>query len=225
MGFKHPELFISDPRNIPPQAKQAPPNPDVIKIQAEAQGDKEKRQLEGWKEQFRADTEKALEQIRQQGAIAVAQLNNQTKERIEVMKIQANAQVAIHGDNTEQQVEAIALDAKRNEISAAETILALKKQLDTAVNQEKEKVSVDNDARLADHTSALMKQVAEAGGGIVAQINDVAQLLAGAANLLSQQVEQTRQSSDRKLKPRKFSIENAKTDEDGRLLGGEIMVQ
>lgn len=95
MGFKHPELFISDPNSVPPEAKKPPPNPDMIKIQMEAENDKAKNALTSGKAQLDSETAKAVEQIRAAAAERVAMIDAQTRKEIEQMKIRADAELAL----------------------------------------------------------------------------------------------------------------------------------
>lgn len=96
MGFKHPELFISDPASVPPQSKQPPPNPDMIKIQAEAENDKQKNAIATGKAQLDAETAKAVEQIKAAAMERVALIDAQTKKEIEQMRIRADAELKIY---------------------------------------------------------------------------------------------------------------------------------
>lgn len=155
MGFKHPELFITDPQNVPPQAKQPPPNPDLIKIQAEAQKDASKLQLDQQKLQVDSRLQEMLEQIKAQTAISVATIQAETQMKIAQMKISADAQLAV-------------FDAEQNqgdpELKKAEAIGKL--TLDRAVATEKaklerEKAEADIQLRAAElQQKALLDQQA-----------------------------------------------------------------
>ena len=94
MGFKHPELFIADPTKISPQAKQPPPNPDMVKIQAEAQEAQAKLAASQQSDQLQAQIQKAIADLNAQTQIAITQLNNAATKEITQMKIAADAQLA-----------------------------------------------------------------------------------------------------------------------------------
>jgi hypothetical protein len=95
MGFKNPELFITDPQLIPPQAKQPPPDPAAMKVQADSQEGQAKLQFGQWKENINAKLMEMLEQIKAQTAIEIAKMDNASKERIALMDRQANAQIEV----------------------------------------------------------------------------------------------------------------------------------
>jgi hypothetical protein len=83
-GFKNPELFFTDPRMVPDEAKQAPPPPEIIKLQQDKelklldmqvtsqQKDKDMAN-ERWIESLKAKTD-------QETKIAVAQLSKAAQE-------------------------------------------------------------------------------------------------------------------------------------------------
>ena len=130
MGFKHPELFIIDPKSIPKEAKQPAPNPEMIKIQAEAENDKAKNQITMMKEQMSAETLKAIEQIKSETALAIAQMDNATKEKLKAADIRANAEMALHDENSPMGKKSVELEKKKTELDYQEALLELKKQVD-----------------------------------------------------------------------------------------------
>ncbi len=95
MGFKHPELFVTDPEKVPPEAKQKPPDPAAMKVQADAAEGQAKLKLNAQTEQFRAAAEKELETIRQQAAVAIANINASNEKEITQMKIEAQARMSV----------------------------------------------------------------------------------------------------------------------------------
>jgi len=140
MGFKHPELFVTDPKTVPPEAKQPPPDPAIVKVQAEAANDKEKNQLAQWKEQFTAQTEQALEKIRAQVKITITEMNNHAKKEIEQMKLRADSERLIFEKNNTlaeemRQIEDMVraketeLKLRERELNYKEEILGLQKEL------------------------------------------------------------------------------------------------
>lgn len=99
MGFKHPELFISDPKSV--QKPQPQPDPALIKIQAETQVDQAKLQDNKLIRQFDAQTQKELEAMRLQSQRDIAELNARTQLQIEQMREQHAAQLAVFGQRTD----------------------------------------------------------------------------------------------------------------------------
>lgn len=81
-GFKNAEEFFTDPTPKPGEPpkppKEPPPNPDMIKVQAQIEGDKAKLQMEGQKMQMEQQGKKETAQLDQQTKMADAQLKQQT---------------------------------------------------------------------------------------------------------------------------------------------------
>lgn len=115
LGYKHPELFVTDPKGIPPEAKQPPPPPEVIQAQAEAQLEQAKLQFNQWKEQFSAQAEASIAQITAQSQERIAAMDNATKKEIEQLKLQAQAQLAVFEKNAENSNGMAEIEIKRQE--------------------------------------------------------------------------------------------------------------
>jgi hypothetical protein len=64
LGFKNSELFFTDPSKQPPKPPQ--PNPDLLKIQAQAQSDQQELQMKAQLDDHRSRNEAALEMQKQQ---------------------------------------------------------------------------------------------------------------------------------------------------------------
>jgi hypothetical protein len=64
LGFKNSELFFTDPSKQPPKPPQ--PNPDLLKIQAQAQSDQQELQMKAQLDDHRSQNEAALEMQKQQ---------------------------------------------------------------------------------------------------------------------------------------------------------------
>lgn len=99
-GFKNPELFFTDPQAVPPEAKEPPPNPEMIKLQTDAQlkqldmqvtsqqKDKDMandRMIEEMKARVAAETDLRVAQIQQEAQIAVAQIRADTEKRTKLV--------------------------------------------------------------------------------------------------------------------------------------------
>lgn len=119
MGFKHPELFVTDPTKIDPKAKQKPPDPAMVKAQMDAQEGQAKLKFGAQKEQLNAQTEKEVETIKAQTSLSIAQMSNASAEKVAQMQIAAQAQLAVFEKNNE--VQALGADAqlKREEAIAS----------------------------------------------------------------------------------------------------------
>ncbi len=98
MGFKHPELFISDPQNVQPPPQMPPP--EIIRIQTDAQIDQARIQSNEKQRMLDAHLQKFIAEMQSQTQVAIAKMNNDAKERIEQMSINAKAQSDIFNANT-----------------------------------------------------------------------------------------------------------------------------
>jgi hypothetical protein len=136
MGLKHPELFITDPQKVPPEAKKAPPDPALVKAQMDAQEGQAKLQQSGQKMQVDAQTELTVAQIQAAAAEAVAKIDSATKLQIEQMRISAQAQLAVFEKKNE--VDASGADNSLKQQTAVATL-----QTDRAVAAEKMKLERD----------------------------------------------------------------------------------
>ena len=110
MGFKHPDMFITDPSKVqkpPPQ-----PNPEILKLQQADQEVKQKIQSNEKIRQFDAQTQKEIEVIRAKAQENISNIQNAARQQLEQMKIQHEAQIAIfnsthsHGDQMQFDAEA-----------------------------------------------------------------------------------------------------------------------
>lgn len=140
-GYKHVEEFITNPETVQPP--EPPPNPDMIKEQAESQRVQMKLQADAQKTVAQTDAERALEEIRSQTQIAIAQIQAQTQLTIEQMraatesqlvekKIRSEAEMRIFEANKEatfKQAELEDKDKDRN-LKATETKMKLESAKD-----------------------------------------------------------------------------------------------
>ncbi len=178
MGFKQPELFITDPEQ--PQAQQAKqqqmrmPNPEILKLQ---QADSEaKMKVQASQQEKMADLQvtKAIEEIKAQTQIAIAQLEIASKEKIAQMQIQADAQIEVFKANASLQSEAVELDKKKLGIDYEENILNIKKNIDQVrvgeQRQKQQQIAVDT----AGATAGALK---EAMGALADQVQTQSEML------------------------------------------------
>jgi hypothetical protein len=166
MGFKHPELFITDPANAqkpPPQ-----PNPDMLKLQ---QADKEiqmKIQSNEKIRQFDAQTKKELEQIKAQAMLAASQIQADKDKAIAHAQIQADYQLAVHKHNTQLQGEQDALKQERLSFEVDKSLHDIQKQVHSAqagvaINpneQMKAEIQADTELKKATLQSATQIEIA-----------------------------------------------------------------
>ena len=97
LGFKDPDMFVTDPATVekpPPQ-----PNPDLVKIEAEAAEAKAKIEQTGQLKMLDAETTREVEQIRSNTAREVALIDAQSRERIEKMRMDHEAKLKIFEAN------------------------------------------------------------------------------------------------------------------------------
>jgi hypothetical protein len=125
-GFKHIEQFLTDPESVPPQAKQSPPNPEVIKMQMDAQLDAAKlqsndkqRQADIMAEQQRtkmeSETTVAVAQIQAQAQIAIEQMREAAQKEIAAMELRAKADLAIFEAQNQAAIEQMRLASQEKQ--------------------------------------------------------------------------------------------------------------
>lgn len=98
-GYKSPEVFFTPPDMVPPQAKVPPPNPEMVKLQTEAQlkqadmqattqakaaSLQNDRAIVQMQEQIRSETQKAIAQLNAQTQIALANIQADTTKRVKM---------------------------------------------------------------------------------------------------------------------------------------------
>lgn len=161
MGFKHPELFVTDPSKILPEAKKPPPNPDILKLQQEAQSDQQKNQISMQKEQMGNQTLLAVEQIKAEAARQVAAIEAASKKEIEAMRIRADAELALYKqtndvDGAKQDVQNAIKQRQMEEQAAIERMnIAIESAIKDVTNM----VSSYETSMLAQFAKAEAKQV------------------------------------------------------------------
>lgn len=126
MGFKHPEIFVSDPASVQPPQPQ--PNPEMIKIQAEAEESKAKIQNAQQTRVFDAQTQKDIEGIKRETAIMLAQIDSDSKERLARAQMEHQARMAVFESNKPQDNSKLALE---------EQLTTMQAQMNAALEQER----------------------------------------------------------------------------------------
>jgi hypothetical protein len=233
MGFKHPELFVTDPQRIPPQAKQPPPDPAAMKVQMDAQEGQAKLQHAAQKDQLSAQTEMSVAQVQSQTQLAVAQIDAATKKEIEQMRIAAQAQLAVfdkqHDLNgaageiegkkgqLEQEVlkKATELDVRELKVGYEEQILTLKKQVEQMAEQHRKELTEESVGRVENHEKAMVEP-------IQISLDMMAQAISQLGTMTTKQAELSKEVVEALKKPSAIKIGNVKLDKDGRITGADI---
>jgi hypothetical protein len=143
-GYKNPEMFFTDPRMAPPEAKQPPPNPDMVKLQQDkelkvmdaqvtAQQTDKKMMNERWIAAMQAEkdqqTKIAVAQLTKQAQENTASINADTQKRIKL----ADAALAEHSTRAGAEIEVYKTEsAKEVPMKAAEAVQA---QMDANLQQ------------------------------------------------------------------------------------------
>ncbi len=157
MGFKHPDLFITDPAQVqkpPPQ-----PNPDMIKLQAEAQEAQAKIQSNEKIRQFDAQTQKEVESIKSQTLIAIEQMRIAAQESLKKMELHHQEQLAIFEANNEQGPVDDSAIKERQSVRDAE-IEVFKAQLQAATDKQIAELDAATKMQIAQMT-AVQKAASE----------------------------------------------------------------
>jgi hypothetical protein len=227
MGFKHPEIFVADPQTV--KKPQPQPNPDLIKIQADAQTDQAKIQSTERIRQFDAQTNKELEEIKGRYAISIAQIQAQTQKEIAGLKTQADAQIEIFKGSHELEKEAKNVQLEKLELSYEKELLSLKKKLDDFVISEKERVAKEEQSKaedkLKEHKEEVKKSVSEDTSKVQQKIGDMSKMMDNLAKMVAMQSENQKKFMETKAKPKVVKIGKLKTDDKGLITGAEISTE
>lgn len=145
-GFKNPELFFTDPTIVPPQAKQPPPNPEMLKLQADVQYKQADMQATTQAKQADMANDKAIEEMKAnigaQADIAVAKISQETQ--IAVAKIKADmdarlkaADIANDGEDRSQAAQIKVFEANKDQapINAAQHLEQTSQQLIASIGK------------------------------------------------------------------------------------------
>src|SRR5690606_32718381 len=96
-GFRSPEIFFTDPRMVPPEAKQAPPPIEILKLQSDEKMKTLDMQVTAQQTDKKLANERWVESMK-------AQVDQQTKIAVEKIKQQAQENVALVGSQTQERV-------------------------------------------------------------------------------------------------------------------------
>jgi hypothetical protein len=144
-GYKNPEMFFTDPRMVPTEAKQPPPNPDMVKLQQDkelkvmdaqvtAQQTDKKMMNERWIAAMQAEkdqqTKIAVAQLTKQAQENTASINADTQKRIKL----ADAALAEHSTRAGAEIEVYKTE------SAKEDKMHEQEDMKSTVNQSMQSV-------------------------------------------------------------------------------------
>ncbi len=236
MGYKHPEMFFADPEKVDPKAKEKPPSPDIIKIQSDAQESQAKLAFEREKEPFRAQSDQAIAQIQQQGAIAIAQINAATQKEIAAMKIQADGQLAVyqtqnkldgeknqlalgnHQLSTAVQTETMALEKKQSEIAFEAQLLALQKQVLQMQEQHRTELAARDE-------QAVEAKETKSAAAVQTTTKQLATLIASLAQSTKESLAVQKETLAFMKAPKRMALSDVSIGPDGIVTGGTVAPQ
>ena len=237
MGFKHPELFVTDPTKIDPKLKKAKPDPAIVKAQMDSQAGAAKLQQAGKKvmvdaqvaqavEQIKAQAAAAVEQVKSQTAIQIAAMNNATQKEIEQMKISGNAQIAVFekqhslaeetlqlgvdkaGATQEITKKATELSVRELQVQNDEKMLALQKQIEQMAEARRKELETASVGRAQQHEEKTVQQVQVSLDAVAGALKEIGKSHAELGKALK--------------RTEKIKIDNIKTDPSGRITGADI---
>jgi hypothetical protein len=218
-GFKHIEQFLTDPESVPPQEKQSPPNPEMIKMQMEAQLDQAKlqsgekqKQMDIMADQQRAKMESetaiATTQIQAQTQLAIAQINQAAEKEKEQMKLRAQAELTVFDAQNQASLKEMDLNSqaglKQLEVQSKEKQVKMNKEPDLDTN----KVFQEIDAKTTQQAERMEEGV-KMVGEIASELQDAVKAVTQAAIAISQAAS--------KMSMKKRIVR----DKDGRAVGVE----
>ena len=222
MGFKHPELFISDPRSV--QKPQQPPPPEVLKLQLDAKQGEAKLQQAAQMRQFDAQTNKALEEMRQQTQITIAQIQEQGKKEIEMMRQRHSAEMAVFESNNKHGEATNQLEMKAMQLSQDEQLLALKKELDRINESYRTQLqAITEAAKQKEEMDAAVEKEPEKDDSMVDDtLKMLSKLMLDLTAAVKDQGRIAQETLDAMMKPKSVSIGNIQKDASGQIIGAEI---
>ena len=169
LGFKDPDMFVTDPQTVqkpPPQ-----PNPDLVKIEADSKADQAKIEQNGQLKLLDAETVREVEQIKSRTAIEVARMDIESRERIEAARMKHEAQIKVFESNqpeggdkkeVEEMKAHIASTMEQERIASAERIAVMQQSFEEWKTQLQEQTKKEIAALQASTTIKTAKMAAKA---------------------------------------------------------------
>jgi len=217
MGFKHPEMFISDPASV----QKPPPQPpiEMLKLQ---QADAEVKQKIGSTEkirQFDAQTTKEVEQMKLQTQMAIAAKQEETKVTIAKLQIDADARIEVFKANNALKDEADALNQERSglaqeklELQVDKELHSIQKQVATESLQNKDKAISDKAAAETKQTkdvSTSIEPIASAVKELAPEVKKIAKQQEQLASIVVSLKDEQDKASKEKKKPRVYDVKKS----------------
>lgn len=218
-GFKHVEQFLTDPESVPPQLKQSPPNPEVIKLQVDAQleaakiqsQERQKQagiQAEQQRAKLESDTVLATAQLQAQTELAIAQIKQAADKEREQMKIRAQAEMEVFSAQNEAGIKQLELDGRKEEIR-------MNKEPDLQTNR-----LVQNIEARAQEQALKMEEGVRAVSDVASELQRAVEGLTRIAAVMTQTA-QVVQDAAARMSMKKRIVR----DENGRAIGVEPVVE
>lgn len=222
LGFKHPEMFVSDPASVQKPQPQMPP--EVMKIQADTAEAQAKMKAAQEKAMFDAQQAEKLAKMAQETQLMLAQIQEQGKKEIEMMRQKHEAQMAVFESNGQNGEASKALEMKAMQISQDEQMLALKKQMDAIEAQYKDQLrALADQAREQDDThKEEQKAGVSAMPQLAATLAGMAKAFDGLNQMIAQQIAVQSETLATMKKPKKVSIGDIQKNADGLITGANI---
>lgn len=221
MGFKHPEMFISDPRNVQKPQPQMPP--EVMKLQMDAKESQAKMQQAAQMRQFDAQTNKALEEMRQQTQITITQIQEQGKKELELMRQRHAAEMAVFENNSKNGEANNALELKAMQLAQDEQMLALKKEMDRINENYKNQLQAISDQQKMDSEKEDAEKPEKEDSMVDDTLKMLSKLMIDLTAAVNDQKAIAQQTLDEMMKPKTVSIGGIKKDANGQIVGAEIV--
>lgn len=220
MGFKHPELFITDPKRIPPAAKQPRPDPAIVKAQMEQQTNEKKLQFAQWKENANAQLMKEIEVIKGHAAIEVAKVNHASDAILADKNLNHQAQLEIF-----KQRGALndSFERWKTELDNATRIAVAQISAQTAEKTATLSAAAKvADQTIIDTTGASAGSIKDAVGAISDGTKSMAETLTAHSKDLAKHMASFGAALQQHAQPKNFSVENLQLGPDGIIKGGTI---
>ena len=96
-GFQNEGMFFTPPKNVPPQ--EPPPDPEMMKLQAEAQMGQAELQQQAQEKQISAQMQKYVADLQAQTQVTVIEIQEQSKQEIAKFNAENEARMAIFEQN------------------------------------------------------------------------------------------------------------------------------
>lgn len=220
MGFKHPDIFITDPSTV--EKPEQPPDPAVLKIQAESENDKAKLQQNVQIRQFDAQTQRELAQIQAQTQLSIAQINDATKRAVEQARMDHETSMTVSKTGDASQQKGMELQVRELGVSYQEQLLSIKKQMDTMQQQHRDEGIAQVEGKQVDIAQGVVTAITQAMQQLSSALAQGQQQLLDAMEVArTENAQQTAQIVSAVLAPKNVSLSNVQFDDAGNVTGAQ----